>query len=786
MKQFLLVGLAMCWAILLNAQCPNGQTEVAIAIVADSYPNETSWTLTNAQSGVVLASGGANNATVCVPNNVCLQFTINDSYGDGICCAYGNGSYSVSLAGQVVASGGNFTQSETTYFNCPQGFACSNPINVDLGTYTTATDNTWYTFKPDSIGTYSISTCGTNTCNTKIWVYDHCQGLTWDDTNIGTLFYDDNAGGCGLQAVVTAYMDSAITYYIRIGDVGTSCTGGINWEVEYLGPVVGCMDQNSCNFNPLATVAGPCLPFGDPGCPNAPDLLVVRDAIVNSMDVDQIQVDNCYVQEGCVTGYGLRDIIRFTTHIKNIGEDDYYIGVPQTGDQFIFDPCHGHWHYVGYAEYVLMSEDGTSIPVGFKNGFCVLDLECGDGGNAQYGCGNMGISAQCGDIYGSGLACQWIDITDVDTGKYVMLVRVNWDHSPDALGRVESDFTNNQAQVCIRLTRDQNGIPSFVLEQDCPVFVDCMGMEYGNAEADCNGVCNGSAIKGDLDANGVRETADAQLYVSNILDGSATASPCTDLSGNGTITVYDAALDNKCALLGNPTNNNECTFPLNIVNINDTVSLSIMAVNFDNNYVDIAMKNPTRKVTAYQFTMHGINIIGMQNLVNPALYPISPEFTPGGQEVIGMSYQGYDTDKYLVPTGLCRIFFSEVTDTVICIEKITDIINENYERTVTQIDGPCFAVPTVGVNEELFSVGIKVFPNPSNGVFNLELTTPKTTGYSVSVNNMLGKQVRSIAASGKGTQLLPIDLSGLPAGIYSLTVTAGKVQSTQRLVYMGN
>jgi len=95
---------------------------VTVSILADNYPEETTWSIT--QGAVVMASGdlsttaagGTSNTSVCLAPG-CYNFVISDSYGDGICCAYGNGSYTVTNpSGQVVASGGQFTTSETTNF----------------------------------------------------------------------------------------------------------------------------------------------------------------------------------------------------------------------------------------------------------------------------------------------------------------------------------------------------------------------------------------------------------------------------------------------------------------------------------------------------------------------------------------------------------------------------------------------------------------------------------------------------------------------------------------------
>ena len=61
---------------------------------------ETTWAITD-ENGTTVLSGGPytnnNNTPISESTNLdpgCYTFTINDSYGDGICCAYGTGSYS--------------------------------------------------------------------------------------------------------------------------------------------------------------------------------------------------------------------------------------------------------------------------------------------------------------------------------------------------------------------------------------------------------------------------------------------------------------------------------------------------------------------------------------------------------------------------------------------------------------------------------------------------------------------------------------------------------------------
>ena len=117
--------------------------EITVTIKLDNYPEETSWAIIN-DAGTAVASGGTYGSqpdgstvteTPCIPDG-CYDFVIYDSYGDGICCAYGNGFYLVRDAdGNILASGGEFNSAETTAFcvSGASGWQTCDPI-IDLGT----------------------------------------------------------------------------------------------------------------------------------------------------------------------------------------------------------------------------------------------------------------------------------------------------------------------------------------------------------------------------------------------------------------------------------------------------------------------------------------------------------------------------------------------------------------------------------------------------------------------------------------------------------------------------
>lgn len=775
---------ALCLSALFSvAQCGAGELEISISIFPDQFPSETSWDLVGV--GINYASGLTEGAVVCVPEDDCLTFQMHDSFGDG---NFNEEAYTITVNGELFDSGSFDGYEHQVIISCWEGGVCDTATEIDEGSYTAANGNHWYTFTPEQNGMYLVSTCAdATTCDTRLWIYDYCNMVNFDDSNEAALYFDDNEGGCGELAQINALMAAGSTYWVRIGSTDGDCgTADINWSIAYNGQPVGCTDEAACNYSPLAEDDdGSCIYPGDPAC-NGPDLIVLEEAILNSLSVETMMVNesDCYIEEGCLNGYGERELVRFTTHIKNIGDIDYYIGPAgeEYPGQFEWGDCHNHWHYEGYAAYMLADLEDNLIPIGFKNGFCVLDLECSDGGTAQYGCGNMGISAHCGDIYGSGLSCQWIDVTDVEDGTYKLGVLVNWDHTPDALGRDEMSYENNYAQVCLNLDRSSGSLQIEVVE-DCELYVDCTGEVWGNAQVDCNGDCNGTALAGDLDNNGGQELVDAEMYVDQILQDDIQTLPCTDLNTSGDITVADAALLSLCNVFTlaheHPDSSgihNKCNFPMdNIVNVFDSVTFTIGDVNWDDSFIDVHVKNPYNRVVGYQFEMSGLQITSVVSIADPLEYPVNPSFLLGGTEVIGLSYQDSSLTKSIDFQPLCRIYFIN-PESEICIESITDVVNEQYERTLHSIVDGCRI--STSVDEMALTKGYQVAPNPMKDQATVTFYNPNRDEYTFVLTDLTGREVfREAGISGTEVR---VDRNGLPAGTYQF-VLRGKVTHTGRI-----
>src|SRR5438132_9748728 len=186
-----------------------------------------------------------------------------------------------------------------------------------------------------------------------------------------------------------------------------------------------------------------------------PDLMIWGPSISPRITTVTFSSSSCAVVEGLVQA-GTRKLLRFSTETRNQGTADISLGNPATNPQFVWAPCHGHYHFNNYANYRLLNSNGQSVATGLKIGFCLLDSirwEANAPSNPKYDCGNQGIQKGWGDVYDSTLDGQWIDITGVPDGNYTLEMEVNPQHRLP-----ESNYDNNITRIPITIgnTRPAN------------------------------------------------------------------------------------------------------------------------------------------------------------------------------------------------------------------------------------------------------------------------------------------------------------------------------------------
>jgi hypothetical protein len=110
----------------VNTDCLETETNVRLSVLTDNHPGETQWKISdwlgNAEVEAQFIQGSRYD--MCIPKG-CYVFTITDSSGDGICCGYGAGSYSLEVDGvSLISNGGEFLTSAYSLFGtCLSGGA---------------------------------------------------------------------------------------------------------------------------------------------------------------------------------------------------------------------------------------------------------------------------------------------------------------------------------------------------------------------------------------------------------------------------------------------------------------------------------------------------------------------------------------------------------------------------------------------------------------------------------------------------------------------------------------
>ena len=163
---------------------------------------------------------------------------------------------------------------------------------------------------------------------------------------------------------------------------------------------------------------------------------------------------SCAMEENCLSSSAknhiddnshLRFLLRFDSLTMNYGTIPFQPNLePHEWDWHV---CHQHYHsFEAFISYDILDLNGQKVAEGHKASFCLEDSYCGYGGSSTFRCssGHQGISVNCGDLYGSHLDCQWIDITDVSPGRYIVRQIVNEEGNAG-----ESNYKNNVIQCGI-------------------------------------------------------------------------------------------------------------------------------------------------------------------------------------------------------------------------------------------------------------------------------------------------------------------------------------------------
>ena len=251
-----------------------------------------------------------------------------------------------------------------------------------------------------------------------------------------------------------------VTLEFRVGDDVVSTEPG-SFQIgiaidDEAAPRDFCSSDSQCGAGEVCCISGflgSCFTLAQGAACPLPDLTMLADAAASSIFINRetFPADSCSIVEGCVNGPGERRLLRFDTVTPNLGQIDLILGNPEETPGFEPSECHGHRHFEGYANYELVDATGSIIAAGHKQAFCLLDSYAvsPDAGPGRFHCEFQGITRGWADVYGAGLDCQWVDITDVPPGDYFLRLTVNGDRVI-----AESNYDNNTVEVPVTIGVD--------------------------------------------------------------------------------------------------------------------------------------------------------------------------------------------------------------------------------------------------------------------------------------------------------------------------------------------
>lgn len=106
-----------------------------------------------------------------------------------------------------------------------------------------------------------------------------------------------------------------------------------------------------------------------------------------------------------------------------------------------------------------------------------------------------------------------------------------------------------------------------------------------------------------------------------------------------------------------------------------------------------------------------------------------------------------------------------------------------YRLKQVDIDGKYNYTPARALNfENLDSKSVKYYPNPTNGILNIEINENLKEAKIINVFNTLGIVINHLIINELDKKIVAIDLSNYPKGIYFIHLKSATINSTHRVV----
>ena len=310
------------------ANCSAGESNIVVTVIPDTYPGETSWEIADTTGTVLAASSSFTQVgipvvnEVCIPNGTVIEFTMFDSFGDGLCgSCYGGVDGTVlvqTLCGDTIYSllpgNANFgTDTSTIYTVAPCTpniiYGCTTPGFTEYNPQATVDDSSCST--PVIIGCIDSTSPDYDSLANTMSIIPQCQytliitdeaedgwfgswlGILQDTIALGPFQMGPNDGYSQSFTINLSAMSPVEVMFFAPGNAATTASqcgfyligpegdttisGGTNaWTdpilqfpyryngVPYCGDyctegVFGCMDSTALNYNLAANMPDVCI-----------------------------------------------------------------------------------------------------------------------------------------------------------------------------------------------------------------------------------------------------------------------------------------------------------------------------------------------------------------------------------------------------------------------------------------------------------------------------------------------------------------------------------------------